>query len=461
MNQGSEEESGFWRGFAEVMAEDAIPKNQRPYYCRWVQGLFAEVGAGGVSPTGVEAHVRKVITKGITAWQFRQALDAMRIALCRAGRKEWGSWARQLDWDGWKDLARDLEREHPTRRRAEVKTEAWRALEEKFGKPHPEEDGAIGAIERMVREAARSKDYALRTEQTYTQRCVEYGRFVYRVLGGAEDMRKPDSVGAFLNFLAVVKDVAPATQKSALNALSFFFKRCLGLTETDFGEFGKAAGRQHIPVVMSEAEVREVLGNLKDPWKLAAELMYGSGMRISEVMRLRIKDLDFDRGQIVLRETKGGKERVVPLPRRLEERLREAVKESRRIHERDVERGTGRVTLPRSLERKYPNAGRSLPWMWLFPSASLVRDDRGEMRRHHLHEGSMQNRFRQAVEATEITKRVTCHTLRHSFATHLLEGGTDIRTVQDLLGHADVSTTMIYLHVVKRAGAGVRSPLDR
>jgi len=161
-----------------------------------------------------------------------------------------------------------------------------------------------------------------------------------------------------------------------------------------------------------------------------------------------------------LRETKGGKERVVPLPRRLESKLQAAVEEARRVHEQDVARGTGRVTLPRALERKYRGASTSLPWMWVFPAAGLVIDERGESRRHHLHEGSMQNAFKRAVERTGITRRATPHSMRHSFATHFLEAGTDIRTVQDLMGHVDVSITMVYLHVTKKGGAGVRSPLD-
>lgn len=365
-----------------------------------------------------------------------------------------------FDWVGWRERFRDLEREHPSRARKALRNPEWRVREERWMIPHPEEAKAVGAITRLVRERARAADFALRTETSYGHWAVRYVRFCYRLLEGGSAVKEAGSVGRYLDFLAQVRDVSPATQKQAVNALSFLFKRCFGRADADFGDFVRCRSRQRIPVVLSVKEVRSVLGALRNPWRMAAELMYGSGLRVSEAMRLRVKDLDFDRGQIVLRATKGGRERVVPLPQSLESRLREAVEEARRIHAQDLAAGTGRVSLPRALERKYQGAARAFPWFWVFPAGKHVRDSEGDWRRHHLHEGSMQRLFKDSVRAAGIEKRATCHSLRHPFATYLLERGTDIRTVQELLGHGDVSTTMIYLHVVQKAGAGVRSPLD-
>lgn len=453
--------NGFWHGYFQVLAEEGLPEKQRPYFAQWVKQLFQSAGGGGLGRERVEEFLHRVTQdQRIAGWQALQAVEALRLALCRAGRAKWGEWARQINWSSWRERMKTLERDHPTQMRSTVRNEEWLEMEAKGKKAHPEESKGIAWLERTMRDRLRGGDYALRTEQGYVAWGGRYLRFAYRVLGGPEAVRKPESVGRYLHFLAVVRDVAPGTQKQALNALAFLFKRCLGMPEVDFGEFVRARSQQRIPVVLSSNEVGRVLGALSDRWRLAAELMYGSGLRVSEAMRLRIKDLDFERGQIVLRETKGGGERVVPLPQSLEEKLRDAVEEGRRVHTLDVARGEGRVTLPRALERKYKGAARSFEWFWVFPAGKLVRDERGEMRRHHLHEGSMQKLMKEAVGEAGIEKRATCHSFRHSFATHLLEAGTDIRTVQELLGHSDVSTTMIYLHVVKKAGAGVRSPLD-
>ncbi|GAA5484819.1 integron integrase [Haloferula sargassicola] len=452
---------GFWEGMLRVMAEEGIREHQRPYYCRWVKGLLGWSSKELTRESTEEYLSRLLRDERLSGWHCAQAVEALRLALCRVGRNRWGDWAREISWAEWREKARELEKEHPTRARREIQVGSWVETQEKWKTPHPEEVKALAMVERLVRSEARAGDFALRTEDSYLQWCRRYTLFVYRVLKGAEDMRKPESVGQYLHFLAMVRDVAPSTQKQALNALSFFFRRCLLQSETDFGDFGLARIRKRLPVVLSEREVSQVLSELGEPWKLVGSLMYGSGLRISEAMRLRVKDLDFDRGQIVLRETKGGRERVVPLPESLEERLRQAVEASRKVHEGDVERGEGRVTLPRAMERKYRGQAKNFPWFWLFPAVKLVRDEQGELRRHHLHEGSMQKLFKEAVHRVGLTKRATSHSLRHSFATHLLERGTDIRTVQELLGHSDVSTTMIYLHVLKKEGAGVKSPLDR
>lgn len=463
-NRGGREDGpggGFWKGFAEMLAEEGIPVPRRTYFTRWAERMFREIGVRNLDRPLVEAHLKRLVENDrLDGWQARQAIEAIRLALCRVGRRKWGDWARQIDWDGWRGQVRTLERKHPTRMRVAIKPEEWLRYHENFRDPHPEEAKGVSWIENKVRTVARSESYSLTTEKSYLSWSERYARFCYRVLGGPEAIRKGESVGKYLQFLATVRDVSPATQKQALNALSFFFKKCLRITDAEFGDFLKARIRQHIPVVLSEGEVGRVLEQLSEPWRTAGCLMYGSGLRVSECMRLRVKDLDFDRGQIVLRETKGGRERVVPLPLAVAEPLRAAVDAAREIHREDQVRKRATVTLPRALEKKYGSSARSFPWFWVFPALKVIRDESGKPRRHHLHEKSMQRCFRRAADAAGIEKRATSHSLRHSFATHLLERGTDIRTVQDLLGHVDVSTTMIYLHVVRRAGAGVRSPLD-
>jgi len=212
---------------------------------------------------------------------------------------------------------------------------------------------------------------------------------------------------------------------------------------------------------MTREEVRALIAHLENPWKLAAQLMYGSGLRVMETLRLRVKDIDFGQGTITIHDGKGGRHRLVPLPKALEGRLREHLASNREKHLQDLAVGAGDVHVPEALLRKWPNASREWPWQYLFPSATLCPHPRtGRVARHHLHESSMQRQMKDAVRKAAVPKRVTCHTMRHSFATHLLESGTDIRTVQSLMGHSSVETTMIYLHVMKRPGAGAPSPLD-
>ncbi|MFN5579156.1 MAG: integron integrase, partial [Akkermansiaceae bacterium] len=271
----------------------------------------------------------------------------------------------------------------------------------------------------------------------------------------------PAAITHYLDYLALERHVAPATQKQALNALAFLTKNILGHQEFTLDHITPARGQRRPPVVMTRGEVRSLIAHLENPWKLAAQLMYGSGLRVMETLRLRVKDIDFGQGTITIHDGKGGRHRVVPLPKALENRLTEHLAANREKHLQDLVVGAGDVHMPEALLRKWPNASREWPWQYLFPSATLCPHPRtGRVARHHLHESSMQRQMKDAVRKAAVPKRVTCHTMRHSFATHLLESGTDIRTVQSLMGHSSVETTMIYLHVMKRPGAGAPSPLD-
>jgi integron integrase len=272
-------------------------------------------------------------------------------------------------------------------------------------------------------------------------------------------MGEPE-VAAFLTHLAE-RQVAPSTQMQALCALLFLYEHVLGRPLGKLQDLRWARPRARLPVVLTPQEVQRVLAGLSGVRWLVAVVLYGSGLRLLECLQLRVKDLDLERGEIQVRDTKGGTPRVTVLPEALREPLRAHLEGVQRQHERDVARGAGSVALPGALARKYPRAAREWAWQWVFP-ATREHVDRatGERRRHHLHESVVQRAVKAAVLRSGIGKRATCHTLRHSFATHLLESGYDIRTVQELLGHKDVSTTMMYTHVLHRGGLGVRSPAD-
>ncbi len=311
----------------------------------------------------------------------------------------------------------------------------------------------------QVREAIRRRYFSRRTEQAYvhwTRRFVYFhGKRHPRDLGEAE-------VTAFLNDLAVKRGVAAGTQNQALSALLFLYKEVLGRELAWLDGLERAKRPPRLPVVLTRAEVERLLAQLTGARWLLASLMYGSGPRVMECLRLRVKDVDLDYRQILVRDGKGEKDRVTMLPEKLVEPVRAHLERVRALHARDLREGYGEVHLPYALARKYPRAGREWAWQYLFPSKNRSADpDDGVIRRHHLDESVPQRAVKEAVRGAGIAKRVSCHTLRHSFATHLLEGGYDIRTVQELLGHSDVSTTMIYTHVLNQGGRGVKSPLDR
>jgi integron integrase len=311
-----------------------------------------------------------------------------------------------------------------------------------------------------LRANLRLRHYSPRTEEAYTSWTR---RFV--LFHGTRHPRElsESDVKAFLVHLAEDRHCAQATLAQAMAALLFLYKDVLGQPLTGLGSMPRARAPIRLPTVLGPEEVRRVIIQMRGVTRLLALLLYGSGMRLMEALTLRVKDLDIGRGEIVIRRGKGAKDRVTVLPGVLKVALADQVERVRAAHQCDCAKGpdSGWVMLPHALERKYPMAGRSLQWQWVFPSRQ-VRVDAGTRRgyRHHLHETAMQRAISEAVRRSGITKRATCHTLRHSFATHLLESGADIRTVQELLGHRDVSTTMLYTHVLNRGGLGVRSPAD-
>lgn len=311
----------------------------------------------------------------------------------------------------------------------------------------------------QVRQKIRIKHYSIRTEQAYVEWIRRY--ILYHQKRHPQDMGKPE-IEQFLTHLAVERNVAASTQNQALSAILFLYKEVL---QQDIGwldgmEHAKRPAR--LPVVLTATEVRAVLAHLDGRHRLMANLLYGSGLRLMECVRLRVKDLDFEYRQLTVRDGKGQNDRRTLLPESLIEPLKTHLADVKIVHHQDLQEGFGDVYLPFALARKYPNAGREWGWQYVFPASKRSVDPRSPVeRRHHLDEQLLQRAVKEAVRAAGIAKPATPHTLRHSFATHLLMAGYDIRTIQELLGHKDVSTTMIYTHVLNRGGRGVASPLDQ
>ena len=312
----------------------------------------------------------------------------------------------------------------------------------------------------VVRQRMRLRHLSYYTEKQYVYWIRNFVRFHRK--------RHPSAMGekeieAFLSHLAIERGLSPSTQNQALNALIFLFRHVLNKDLGDCKNFTRAKHRRHVPVVLTREEIVLIFNHLKSnsqKW-LIAGLLYGCGLRLIEALRLRIKDIDFGQKCIIVRDSKGNKDRVVPLPTTLTDPLRKQIEHANEVHTRDLKAGLGRVSMPYALARKYPNADRALVWQYVFPSTQISRDPvSGELKRHHLFDSIMEKAVARAVKTSGVLKRVTCHTFRHSYATHLLESGKDIRTIQILLGHNDVKTTMIYTHVAMGPAPRCESPLD-
>lgn len=311
----------------------------------------------------------------------------------------------------------------------------------------------------QLRQQTRVRHYSLRTEQTYVQWARRFILF--------HGKRHPSEMGkaeieSFLSHLAQQRQVSASTQNQAMSAILFLYRHVLKMEPAWLSDVVRARRPAQLPVVLTVAEVQLLLSGLRGPTHTCAALMYGAGLRVMESLRLRIKDTDFEYAQITVRDGKGGKDRHVPLPRALQPALKDQTQVVRELHRADLKAGFGYVKLPDALARKYPAASRSFKWQFLFPSRQRSMNPRdGQYLRHHMHQSRVQKAVKRAVLKADINKHASCHTLRHCFATHLLETGADIRTIQELMGHSDVRTTQIYAHVMNRSGLGALSPLDR
>ncbi len=309
----------------------------------------------------------------------------------------------------------------------------------------------------QVRNSLRQRNYSYRTEQAYVSWIKRFILF--------HNKRHPDEMGAkeieeYLTYLAVDQKVAPATQSQALNSILYLYKQIL---KRDVGAIQalRPRGSKHLPTVLTPEEASKILSLLNGQIQLMAKLLYGSGLRVSEVLRLRVKDIEFGQSQILVRDSKGNKDRVTMLPQSLLEPLKKHISKVKILYEADQKNNVNGVELPYALEKKYPSAGKEWAWQWVFPSDNLSKDPRtGIVRRHHRYGSSLRKRIKAAAKKAGVQKPVTPHTFRHSFATHLLENNYDIRTVQELLGHKSVKTTMIYTHVLNKGASAVQSPLD-
>ncbi len=310
----------------------------------------------------------------------------------------------------------------------------------------------------QLREACRVRHYSRRTEDCY----FDWGRrfILFHNKRHPNEMAAAE-INAFLTHLAVEAEVSASTQNQAFSAILFLYQKVLQIDPGRIEGVIRAKRPRRLPVVLTPAEVRLILAELDGNYQLIARLLYGSGMRLLESLRLRVKDIDFVRNEITIREAKGNKDRRTMLPESIKANLKVHLESVRKLHEKDLGDGFGRVLLPHALDRKLPSAETDWVWQYVFPSSTLSLDPRtGIRRRHHAHESAVSRQITAAVKRAKIDKRATSHSFRHSFATHLLEAGYDIRTVQELLGHEDVSTTMIYTHVLNKGGRGVKSPLD-
>lgn len=413
--------------FRKALSLRGRPESRLKWYFIWAR-RFAVFLPGGsfhlASREDTERFLSMLASSpGISGWQVEQATDALTILLGSVFGQEW------------------------------ARTIRIPALLPPPDTPLPKEDEPAERLRYVI----RCRRYSVHTEESYVFWVNRFLSFCRD--GGVE--QDADAVRAFLERMVIAEQMSAATQAQALNALVFHFKHVVGTPLGELGEFQRSKRPRKLPVVLSREEVRRLLGAVEDAYRLPLALLYGGGLRLMEAMRLRVKDIDLDRRQISVRDGKGQKDRVTVLPDRWRERLAAHLAEVRKTHVRDLELCYAGTTFWPALERKYPGAPREWAWQYVFPASRLyVEPATGKARRHHLHETVLQRAVRLAAIKADIAKPVGCHTLRHCFATHLLESGADIRTVQELLGHSDVSTTMIYTHVLNRPGLAVRSPED-
>jgi integron integrase len=448
----------FWERYVKAVQDSGVPEyQQRWYVIRAKEFLRANAATRlkNQNPEKVKRYLQGLGRKSkLQDWQFVQIVHALEILFAQVIRAEW---AKDVDWEYFKQAAKTLTPRHPTlRRESDSLVRHYQGRHDSWSKQR--DHSRQSDILDRVRTEIRRRNYSIRTEDTYLmwiQRFLAYhGQRPAKDMGGRE-------VREYLEYLAVKRKVSSGTQAQALNGLVFFYDQVLGCPLGDMGAFERPKRRRRLPVVLTRSEVNGLLAKMTGVYGLMGGLLYGTGMRLMECLRLRVKDIDFGYNQIVVRFGKGDKDRLVPLPARYKEELLEHLEIVKEIHEQDLTQGYGEVYIPEALGRKYPNAAKEWGWQFLFPSSRLSADPRsGKIRRHHIHENSLQKALKKAAREAGLTKQASCHSLRHSFATHLLEAGYDIRTVQELLGHADVSTTMIYTHVLNKPGLVVKSPAD-
>ena len=450
-------DEAIWFRFSKILEAKRVKSSAIPYYARNVQRFIKEANNTPIDEltalrvTTYLRHLSK--SKYLEAWQVNQAINSIHIFLRDILRHEYVS---SIDWNYYIQEVSATSFQHVTEIESLDIPDLIAQKVACFDLRLRNNYGDL--LTKMVR-TLRVRNYAKKTEQTYL---LWVTRFLWFIKGLPVEAINDAQVREYLEYLAIERRVSPNTQRLALNALVFMFKFGLERDLGQIGDFIKAKSSKRLPVVLSKSEIKILFSYLTNPThNLMLGLLYGSGLRLMECVRLRVQDIDFDYNQIMIRNGKGFKDRIVPLPVKFRPALHEQIKTVNKVFDADSLRDIDGVYLPFAIERKYPNASRELKWQFLFPSSRIATDQRsGKTRRHHLHESSLQKAIKRAGIKAAINKRIHCHVLRHSFATHLLEAGYDIRTVQELLGHSDVSTTMIYTHVLNKPGLSVKSPAD-
>lgn len=442
VNKKDGKEKYFWDAFDEAVLESGVPLRRVSWYRWWIQHFSRSctgVKLSNRSARDIEVYLLKLRDSSrFEPWQADQAAHALRVLYQKVFKASWAE-----SWDV--HVNQGAKQQQPQTPQPAICDRADAALDK-------------DQLFKKLRSTLRSLHYSIRTEQAYEQWVKRFLTFHHAISPG---QITSGNVRDYLSYLAEDREVAASTQNQALNAIVFFYEKVLGVALEEIGDFKHAKRPKRLPVVLSQGEVRKLFSHLQGLTRLMAGMLYGSGLRLMECLRLRIKDIDFDQQQILIRDGKGQKDRITVMPRNFQDELLAHLKKVKKIHEQDLQQGYGEVFLPSALSRKYPNAAKEWAWQYVFPASQVGLDPKtGIIRRHHLHESVLQKAIKQASRLAGLTKPVSCHTLRHSFATHLLESGYDIRTIQELLGHKDVSTTMIYTHVLNRGGQGVRSPLD-
>lgn len=442
-----------WQQYLRLLSVHNIPVKAHRYYVKHVEDLIRETDSTpllNLRRDAVEAFLQKrADNPSLGDWQLRQCVDAIRLLLDELARAPVSA---EIDWEGWRLGARSLNADHATLARDQSVITVVAREADKMGLLHQRQ-----TLEQLVIEI-RARHYSIRTEKAYLNWAA---RFLAHCQCGSQESLGPEQVQVFLRYLAVERKVSASTQNQALNALSFLYVNVFK-TPLSTLNFPHARRPKRLPVVLTRNEVSQLLDAMSGIYELMAGLMYGTGMRLMECIRLRVMDIDFGNHQIMVRDGKGQKDRVVPLPARYSDVLREHLTDRKKLYSLDVAQGQASTWLPAALARKYPAAAGEWKWQYVFASARLSKDPRSDaLHRHHLHETSLQKAIAATAKRAGINKRVNSHALRHSFATHLLESGHNIRTVQELLGHTNVSTTMIYTHVLNRPDITIISPVDQ
>ncbi len=446
--------SSNWQLYLDLLASKNISEGSRRWYVFRVENFLKahpNKKLADISKAEIEAYLLSLShSKNISSWQFEQAIDALKLLLVDLSDT---STSKEIDWVYWHDAAKSLSQNHATIAANDSVEAALESKHQSLGLISIEHKDVLLNMTRLI----RSRHYSIRTEQSYIDWVARFFNFTqYKPLS---NLAKQD-VEDFLSNMVVERRVAASTQNQALNALVFLLTQVLERPREEFN-FKHSKRPQRLPVVLSQDEVNQLLKSMSGTYFLMAGLMYGTGMRLMECIRLRVQDIDFDYNQIMIRDAKGNKDRVVPLPMRFADDLKDQINQVQIIHESDLDAGVSGVYLPTALAGKYPNADKELIWQYVFPASRISVDPRtGLSRRHHIHENTLQKSIKKAADQSGILKKISSHVLRHSFATHLLESGYDIRTVQELLGHSDVNTTMIYTHVLNKPGLSVKSPAD-